>query len=493
MVSTIAELFTRGWLEVERWPGDAGRLDLPSDPEVLKAVRAYLKLDDEQVIVAKLARLAMLNPQDDTERAQLLLVLRAIDQAFEPIHPRSLMAKPSVGASAIPSWLSRAEEQRNEHGTYWTIDGYSLIPRGPLARPPREDGCDGGRNVAERFNALAVVLGRYVRPTPAVNLSYRVIDTDPEKGVRLGHRVGRERIAHVPLGQAPSDVTLSLLKDGSVTKLVSTVDDSVDIATRFHLAGQGLGQVDVLMAPEFMVDSDVADSIASRLSSSRDVDARIIAAGTGLSSDARAGQHWNEARLLNTVGHCLWRQRKIWPAIMRRDLAEKLGADVDENQSFEEATAADDCIVVADIAAFGRVVVLICQDLKLPTAAAFIAELQPDWIFVPIFDRGVCAQRWTHIEAAGLAGKSEARFLVGSSMSLARKLDPATTATCLMALGPRDPSSKDDKPRAYFLSPVMHTESGVEYAELTWREGDWKQTSVVVKNGENAGDSSLVC
>lgn len=148
-------------------------------------------------------------------------------------------------------------------------------------------------------------------------------------------------------------------------------------------------------------------------------------------------------------------------------------------------------LVVGDVDGLGRILLLICQDLKLDQAAALLKELQPDWVLVPVLDCGVGPARWTHFSASELSGKSYARFVVGSSLSLARMVNLASPS-CLMGIGPRETNNAADLPRACLTAASVVGEHP-EYAALTWRVGTWQQSSTVVVDPAHDDATSSPC
>lgn len=486
MTTCVAELFLQGWKVVDQWSADAGRFSLASSTVLEEDILVLLSLDDEEAVLRRLKVFVPRLTDTIEERAQLLVVLRAIDKSFLAIHPRSQALRGAPDAKAVPSWLARAGRKRRDTGAYFADDDFAVIARGPLARRPRDPADDGAETLADRFSSLTVAQRSFRGQGGRIGVRHVAFTVDLTDGVEAGERIGAERIVNIPLGEAPRDITLSLGMRNGARTLVSTVDAALDVSDRFHRGALAAGPADILMAPEFMVDTVAADGIVRLLKDGEAVNARLVAAGSGLTSEARDGLHWNETRILNGQGAPLWRQRKLWPAAMSRARALGYGMDLDQDAHVEEEIAAGHELVVGDVDGLGRILVLICQDLKIEHAAVLLKELQPDWVLVPVLDCGVGPRRWTHSAAYDLCGQSPARFVVGSSLSLARTLDAGSTAACLMGIGPREISSPSDVPRA-FLTATSVVGEHPEYASLTWRVGGWQQTSLTVVAPDQGG------
>lgn len=479
MASSVAKLFLKGWRTVDAWPADAGRFAIESSPILIGEVITLLALDAEADVLANLAAVYPRQTDDLVSRAQLLVILRAIDEIFERIHPRTLVLGAPHARKEPPRWLRNAQERRIERGWYADDDGYLLIPRGPLIRKPRIEASDGAETLADRFAALSVVERGFRYQGGRAQVRPVVFTPDLAEGVALGKRAAYERIVHIPLGQAADEVTLSIESRHGANLLHSTVSASVNVPARFHAAVTAAGETDIVMAPEFMVDEAAAEAVLLAIRRTSGIAARFVVAGSGLTTSSRQGLHWNEARILSGKGRHLWSQRKLWPAVMSEDHLRSYGVPTDGIGRAEEAIAAGNELVVGDVDGLGRVIVLICQDLKLETLPMVIKELQPDWIVVPVLDRGVGCLRWTHVEANDLSGRSQARFIVGSSLSLARRIDADSTVSSLMAVGPRDGAALGETDRVWTTGDAVCGDHP-EYAALTWGEGTWLQSSLNV-------------
>jgi hypothetical protein len=142
-----------------------------------------------------------------------------------------------------------------------------------------------------------------------------------------------------------------------------------------------------------------------------------------------------------------------------------------------EDSAEGDELVIADVDGFGRCVVLICQDIHLSSAVKELLDFfQPDWVFIPILDAGISAGRWAHQETFAVSGNSNARFMIVSSLALAKLAYPTEARACALAVGPKTATELDGDKGRVFQEVNVETASVPGYAKLQWRNGDWKQT-----------------
>jgi hypothetical protein len=210
---------------------------------------------------------------------------------------------------------------------------------------------------------------------------------------------------------------------------------------------------------------------------------RMLMAGSGNSEDVKNDWPWNESTVLNSTGTVLWRQRKIWPAGIKRDRAIQFGlSDPGEKEMILEKNAAGNEIVIADVDGLGRCVVLICQDLETRLISEeLIQDFQPDWVFSPILDSEITEGRWAHQRCFALSGTSRARFIAVTSTALPR-LDATEPPIFGLAVGPKD--------TAHSTSDSGHviddgSEEGRCYATasdasrtIQWGSAGWKKTTL---------------
>ena len=88
--------------------------------------------------------------------------------------------------------------------------------------------------------------------------------------------------------------------------------------------------------------------------------------------------------------------------------------------AYHEHNASGSCIQVVDIDSIGRCVILICQDVVNAMAEDLLRCLQPDWVFVPILDRGFAVRSWFVDRARSLSTVSKARLFGVCSTALPR-------------------------------------------------------------------------
>ena len=239
------------------------------------------------------------------------------------------------------------------------------------------------------------------------------------------------------------------------------------------------GRHDLAVAPELVMSPDQATYVQDGLRKT-EAPPNLLLLGTQNSTDDENGQPFNEALLVNSVGTLLSRQRKIWPASISAQEGRKLGlcGEADEAQISENNASARE-IEIVDIDGFGRVVVLICQDLMLEAAFNLIARLQPDWVLIPILADNLDAGRWAHRRALAISETSQSRFVAVTSTSLACRNGQEPTGAVGFALGPAVPAATEENERAVVFVEADRTaspHSGI----TTWHGSEWIQSIVKV-------------
>ncbi|BEV10584.1 hypothetical protein ATDW_10800 [Asticcacaulis sp. DW145] len=287
----------------------------------------------------------------------------------------------------------------------------------------------------------------------------------------------------IPVATKANDLIFTDRPLGDSRAMTCTTSSTLCASTTIFNAIEAAGEAMFAIAPEFVVTENEAISLGKLLRSLKASPALTVA-GTGLTVSNDGYQAWNESQALNRYGTPLWRQRKIWPAKIDADVAIGLGLpNPGKGKQVVEDTASGSEIVVADIENVGRCVTFICQDIKIrPLVGDVIEAFQPDWVFVPILDRGVGPSRWMQTAAFEHSDLGQSRFLIVSSLSMAEKLGKPTPHFA-MAIGPRDISENvgggAETDRAIKIIHVR--EEGHPYADLTWNTSGWLQTSVSVQ------------
>lgn len=431
-----------------------------------RRVEDTLREDDGEDCAARLRAIV-----DLSHLGHILDAMKAMDQAFAPIHPRTPILNPGAARPVVPTWLRDLRDLRPSLGCYCQDDSWRLIPRGPLLRAPRQEWAANTDCLADHFTILSVVPVTCHENHRPIRIASIVKGTDAPTGIPLGPHPGAETIAFLPVAEDANDLDLTpraVGKNSFVRVRCRTADSVTTALTK-------AGPVDIALAPELVMTEDEADILAATLNPST---TSLILAGSGDTRQTNAdGFAWNEARVLNGAGATLWRQRKIQIAGMT-DLAEKLGLLAPGTDIAFEDNASGDEIVVADLDGLGRCVVLICQDVLVEDMASLvIRDYQPDWVFVPILDKGVDPGRWTHQRAFSLSGEAHTRFLIVSSTGLGRKIGGTGSIPCGLAIGPKTKAAPDEGRR----TQSVRAKGKPGRATLQWRNGPWKVTTLVVK------------
>jgi hypothetical protein len=420
---------------------------------------------------------------------RILSVMRAIDKMYFGIHPRAFRPTHSRKGYHAPRWLTESRDKRLLLGYYDGDDDRCLVPRGPLLRSPRDEVASSADSLADRFAALTVVPRAFLHEDRPVSVSHKIIGLSLTSGIAPGTKPGEESVVFVPVAEHGTDLSMAERTSGGKLFVDFRLNPSLNGAEVLQQALGAYGVVDIVIAPELVISEEHADQLQDMLLTHEST-ARVVIAGSGITrSTDEDGLVWNEARVINGCGAELWRQRKIWPAGLKKVRATGYNlSDPGAGLVFED-TAAGDRIVVVDADGFGRCIILICQDIEaLPLSGELIRTFQPDWIFSPILDPGIREGGWIHQRAFDLSAISNARFLVACSTSLARaRAETVTEPACGLAIGPKH-SFDGDAGRVFALA-YAEGKSAPRHAAIRWRSGEWNESTLGSKPKKSVGAS----
>lgn len=448
------ELFLCLWSVAGGWtPADRAILPQPM-LTVRHALSAAVTMPTGPAAVVQLLRVIEENwPRGEThsdivEGAGLILqAMCAIEDVFAPLHPRSRIPPPILGpGSTISGWLDIAERKRHQQGSYAEIASSRLVPSGPFSRHARGRDASSANSLQDHFAYLTAAPKESHEQDRRIAVDIKVVGTDAMRGVPASRSIGRERIRFIPLAEEKDD--LLFVTHDQAGHLMLDVQPTIDMATRLLEALQGSSNIDIAFAPELTVPGAAEGILEQGISQLMGDAPRITLAGSGLTTvKGDCGRPWNEARMFARGGALIWRQRKIWPFGMQRAKALAHGLpDPGENECLMEDVAGHSQITVVDLDGFGRCVVLICQDMEArPVVEEVVSRYQPDWILTPILDPGVKVPGWAHQRAVTLSKHSQARIVVGSSLTMSLHGETVHPEPAVgLAVGPADPTASLD-------------------------------------------------
>jgi hypothetical protein len=376
----------------------------------------------------------------------------------------------------------RAASRRRTSGVFGESDHLRLVARGPLSRRNRGEHESYADSLDDRFSALSVVPKFLKQEARRIEVTLRVIDVDAISGVPgiVGRPVGEERLCGVPLAEASGEISLTEHIIGETTFVTFSPFDEAQIGKRLVSAVASAGDIDIGVGPEFLVPHQAVSAAIAELRTLAHAPCRLLLLGSGASRDLEDDQPWNEASIVNGVGALLWKQRKIWPASIDERRASEYGlTDAGKGQRFEN-NAAGETIEIVDIDSIGRCAVLICQDFEAtPMTPELLRRWQPDWVFVPIMDRGIVEGGWFHRRAHALANYSHARFVAVTSTGLPRTGAVGPTACLLVACANSGDGVAPDRAIA-----CKHVDPGTKPGRATIDFGSepWRQTATVANS-----------
>jgi hypothetical protein len=423
--------------------------------------------------------------KDGKKRGRILVLMEEVDQFFYQIHPRALYDSDMSYISLDKlHWLKQLQTTRTLTGCYCDSDGRKLIPRGPLTREFRPVAAANAECFRDRFFALSVVECKTSIHEVPVGISVKVRVANSPNGIVTEGAYRDRSIAFMPLAEDENHLLVAQRVKAGVSFVDFKAAPTLDVATKTLDILSRIKYSDIVMAPELVVCEPDSKLISSGIR--KDTGRfRAFIAGSGHTVRTEHNQAWNESNLYNGAGALVFGQRKIWLSDIPLARAKEFGLDTTASKLMENNASGEE-LIVADLDGFGRCVILICQDLNsTPMAEFVIGNYQPDWVFVPILDVGITIGRWFHQKILELSNLAPSRFLVSSSLSLAKKASYKDVA-CGLAFGPlcEYEAEKDDK----LDSEEECAGGGVKAEVLPNKKSDPKRVTVVnVGTGEQEG------
>lgn len=487
------ELFIALWNIATSWePADRAVLPQPALTTRRQLAAAVAHDDGADSVAAITSAMKVEWPAgaSHVEKARfggiILEAMHAIEDAFIILHPRTRVIPPSLGGiSPSPRWVEHLERQRMRNGSYAETEACRLIPSGPFSRYARGRDASAANTLQDNFPFLTVAPCESSENGRTIAIDMKVIGTDAMRGVPGSRSIGRERVRFIPLAEAKDDLVFKTLERNGQPML--DVRPTLDTAARLLEALRDGANIDIAFAPELTVPSEKESQLREGIAELAGQSPRITLAGSGLSVEtAECGRPWNEARVFGRGGHILWHQRKIWPFGMPRTSALHYGfPDPGDQQTLMEDVAGHSRITVVDLDGFGRCVVLICQDVQAhPVVEEIVEHYQPDWILTPVLDPGVKAAGWAHQRAVELSKRSQARILVGSSLTLSQYPHACDEPAVGLAVGPADPAEGPGREAIARAFALVSAPSGPSprHGLLVWDHDPttWQQSNLTV-------------
>lgn len=345
---------------------------------------------------------------ESTESQTLLEVLVALDRAYRGIR----ISRPAFLPQATAVAALRAR---------WTEDG--LLQRAAEGYVLRKGShWFAGSSLAHYFDDLA-----RVDPGNAHLLSVVIDDTPASLGslARSQYETLELKIAFVPTLDDPGDIEFLAAGSAGQPRFRVELNNAKQIALQ-ELADRLIAAleadgVNVAVFPETTCDSPSVEALrvalitnAARAAAQRRLQAlRLVVVGC-------AGDGTNSAIALRGDGRILFEQAKTqrW----RMSLAEQdryglVGSfqRIERSEDIVEATR----INLLDAAGFGRVAVLICEDLIHGDGARrLMISATTTIVLSPVLDGGLSKDRWAYRGALNLADEPGALVVVANSLVL---------------------------------------------------------------------------
>lgn len=470
----------------------------PSDA-FKQAVWDALCIVDEHASATMLESLVS-DYDEGRKRGRILVAMEVIDTFFYQIHPRTMYDTDSTYINLDKyHWIKGLQSRRTLTGSYCSISGKKLIPRGPLTRQCRPISAANADCFRDRFSALSVVESSTSVNEVPVKIAVKVRLPSSPQGIASDGKYLDKSIAFVPLAEDQSHLDIAQRTKERTSFVDFRAAPGLDIPAKTIAALQSIGYSDIIIAPELIISESDSKIIRAGIQKNTG-HFRAFIAGSGHTATTENGQSWNKSNIYNGSGGLAFGQKKIWLADISLSRAEEFGLDTSVSKIIEDNASGEE-LIVADLDGFGRCVVLICQDLNADPLASFvIGNYQPDWVFIPILDVGVDTGRWFHQRIIDLSNLAPTRFLVCSSLSLADKAGYKDVA-CGLAFGPiceensdentnsaqtadektdaRTLIKKKNDPKRFILTKV-EKEHWEGYSLINWNDA-WNSARIIAK------------
>lgn len=370
-------------------------------------------------------------------------VMLAIDESFDPIHPWTDKAHPvGLGLQEISRFCWRQHRYDRSRGQERVL---------PTSRFRRDTKRLRDPTIVPAYNPSrndSLFRNLFVH-TPPAGLTQTLVFGRAPTWRFVSDLPSPLRVGICPLAEESSDVSIVPVPDSGRPQFKVVIDDTQETVladrARDTLRTFEREEVHFAIFPELVVTSAVRKAISSTLRehsldrSRGSVHLHLVVAGSGYSEeiDPVSAHHFNECHVFDFAGRLLFRQRKMNHYSMRSKDGEELfdiaalPPDLQLKAKAVAAGAGADGYLIEEMASgtelqvfdapFGRLIVLICEDLY-QTQPSFYAcdQLHPDWLFTPVMDSGLTRGRWTARTGAQLAARTGTNVIVANSLVLER-------------------------------------------------------------------------
>jgi len=432
--TTLADVFADLHADLQTRPDLADALAAleASDDAALESERAV----DDALRAVDVPALALLAARATTSTEKLALAqaidgwygamrasLRTADDEFaEPIAIRldrdgKLNADPERGVVAYRRPLSGrwADPNRGFPGDTAEadrepdlVDAFEALFVLPPTIPATDPDDPAGER-AVRFDFLP--LGRDAEPLPG-----------PGEVLRVGF---------LPLATAVDDIGISRFSVGD-REVYDAVARPLSEAVASGLEALSEAGCHLIVLPEMAVHADTLEVIRAWLRTrAADTELRYVLAGTSRTQEG-TGPPRNRAHLLNASGESVAIQDKLARWNLSADLARRYGLPPcpEADGLVHEHIAPGDRITVVEIPEFGRLAILICEDLDRSEPGTWLRRnALLDLQITPVLDSGLSPGRWAGRAGARATATGRCRVIVANSAVLTHRQNAANAAS----------------------------------------------------------------
>jgi hypothetical protein len=425
----LADLFAQLWHELA---GDLSRFEeiLEQHTHERSRVLYWAGLLDEEIAAAGAYALTLLSERlarsDEFRTDTAVLIAQAIDRWYGRLS--SEISTPAIRDVL----LARANRTLLKTGRFNTDSGLGYVlpkrPRWGRWSDPDLELPNGAHSVWETFKSLIVAPAEIAASDPddpsharTVRFSYRLVDPTILRAVEPDWQ---PVIGFAPLAEAPDDLDIRLVKEDGKHWYDAQVRD---LGSRAATTVQVLCEAGahIIVFPELVMHPEALQAIRRAIATHGPrSQLRLVLAGTSRQPSG-GSRPLNEARLFNHRGTEIARQCKLHRWNLPHDLRKRYGLDdtsLDGTAALFEFMTPGEEILVVEQSQFGRLAVMVCEDLGRSEPGHWLREhMLLDWLLTPILDSSMNPDRWMAQCGSKAALGGRCRVIVANSFSLTHR------------------------------------------------------------------------
>jgi hypothetical protein len=441
----LADMFARFWHELTKDEGGDHRIMADSGALRDQVLECAERLDrilatEGNDSLASLDNWVLTATIPASPLLRKLLVAQSIDRWYGQLFPEEDMSPPNDNSR------KNALRMLGKLGRFNTeVQLGQVIPKRPRWGRFHDYDVEGFRDLsdADWFSALKVVPLEIPASDPddsvkrrKIQLNYRFLEPHRLRATEADQLV----VGIAPVAELKNDISLKLRNsrgrhwyDAIAKNLGRRADEAVKALCK---AG-----ANIIVFPEMTMSPIALNAVEKAIARYGPTSSlRLVVAGTSRRARHRNAPY-NEALIYTIRGKPIGTQRKLHRWNLNLHQRERIGLNVkglDEQAKLFEFITPGDEMVVFEIPIFGRIAVLICEDLgRIQPAKWLLKNMYLDWVFTPILDTSIMTDRWMGKHGRKAARLGRSRVVVVNSLPLTLRQNEAIlaqTQTCGVGL-----------------------------------------------------------